>query len=101
MKIKVFTIKSESFRYGDSQGEEIKRFSSEELRDKQFDKEVGEMRKIADLTEYEPNSFEDSIHKWAYDYEKRYEVIDIIEKEDGEFLNELIIQARKDKIIKI
>lgn len=101
MKLKVYSIKFESFRYGDTQGEELKRFSSKELRDEMFEKEVGALRKITDLTEYEPNSFEDSVHKWAYDFEKYEETIEIIEKEEGEFLNGLIIEARKDKILKL
>lgn len=101
MKLKVYTIQSEAFRYGDSEGVELKRYSSKELRDSEFDKVIMVLRKITDYTEYEPNCFEDSIHKWAYDYSKIDETITIIEKEEGEFLNQLIIESRKDKIEKI
>ena len=98
MKLKVYTMISESFRYGDSEGEKIWRYSNKKLRDEEFEKEIQAMRKITDLTEYEPNSFEDSIHKWAYDFKKRDEIIEIHEREEGEFLNQLIIEQRKDKI---
>lgn len=101
MRIKVFTVEYKSFRYGESEGVTLHRFSTKELADEFFDKEVDAMRKISDLTEYEPNCFEDSMHKWAYDYKMFEELIIINEKEEGEFLNQLIIESRKDKLNKI
>lgn len=101
MKLKVYTVVEESFRYGDSEGKTKKIFSTMEHRDEYFNQQIGFMRKLEDLNEYEPNCFEDSIHKWAYDYSKIDETIDIIEKEEGELLNNLIIESRKDKIEKL
>ena len=68
MRITVFTVKDESFRYGESEGVTLKRFSSKKLADEHLDRETNALRKISDLTEYEPNCFEDSSHKWAYEY---------------------------------
>jgi WD40 repeat protein len=101
MKIKVYTWESESFRYGDSEGVKVWRYVSKELRDLEYDKEIQAMRNIPDLTEYEPECFEDSIHKWAYDYRKKDDTVEIIESEPGELLKELIIDSRKDKINKL
>jgi hypothetical protein len=101
MKIKVYTVKEESFRYGDSEGESFKRFATKEHRDVYFMKQIDAMRKISDLTEYQPNCFEDSLHKWAYDFSTFDETIEIVESEEGQFLNQLIIESRKDKIEKI
>jgi hypothetical protein len=101
MKIKVYTVKEESFRYGDSEGESLKRFATKEHRDVYFIKQIDAMKKIADLTEYEPNCFEDSLHKWAYDFSMLDETIEIVESEEGELLNQLIVESRKDKINKL
>ena len=101
MKLKVYSVKDESFRYGDENNTSIKRFATQELQEEYFNKQVESMRGTSDLTEYEPNCFEDSIHKWAYEFSKYEEVIEIIEKEEGEFLNKLIVESRKDKIEKI
>lgn len=100
MKIKVYTIVLESFRYGDSQGQKVWRYFSKKHRDEALEKELQSLRKISGLTEYQPDCFEDS-NKWVFDYKKNDETIDIIEKEEGELLNQLIIEARKDKIKKI
>lgn len=101
MQIKVYKMLSESFRYGDSEGVKEWIYSSKELRDFEYDKELQAMRNIEDLTEYEPESFSDSIHKWVYTFHKKDDTIEIIESEEGEFLNRLIIESRKDKLNKI
>lgn len=101
MKLTVFTVKDESFRYGDENSTNIKRFSTPELQEEYFNREIEAMRKISDLTECEPNCFVDSMHKWAYEFTKYEEVIEIIEKEEGEFLNEIVVGMRKNKIKKI
>lgn len=82
MKLTVFTVKDISFRYGDENSVNIKRFSTEELCNEYFDYQVNAMKKIADLTEYEPNCFEDSNHKWAYEFFKYKEEIEIVEEKD-------------------
>ena len=101
MKLKVYTWESESFRYGDSEGVKVWRYVSKGLRDLEYDKEIHSMRNIPDLTEYEPECFEDSIHKWAYDFHKKDDTLEIHESEPGELLNQLIIEAHKDKINKL
>ncbi len=101
MWIKVYTVKEESFRFGDSEGESLKRFATKVHRDIYFTRQIDTMRKTPDLTEYQPNCFEDSIHKWAYDFSMIDETIEIVESEEGQFLNQLIIESRKDKIEKL
>lgn len=101
MKIQVYKMVSESFRYGDLEDHKVWMYASKELRDEAYEKELQAMRNIADLTEYEPENFSDSIHKWAYSYEKKDDVIEIHEREEGELLNQLIIESRKDKIKKL
>ena len=101
MKLVVFIVKDQSFRYGDIENEAVKRFSTEELRDKYFEDIVKDYRSNENLTEYGPESFEDSIQKWAYQVFKDKEEIEIIETEEGEILNRMLAEARRDKIKKI
>jgi len=84
MKLIVFAVKDESFRYGDENSSTIKRFSTEELQKDYFKYLVSSYRKVLDLTEYKPGCFEDSAHKWAYEVTKYEEIIDITETKDWE-----------------
>jgi hypothetical protein len=101
MRLTVFTVEHESFRYGDPEGKFYYRFATKELAEEFLEKETSAMRKIADITEYKPDCFEDSLHKWAYEYKIYEELIVITEKEEGELLNRLIVESRKDKISKL
>lgn len=85
MKIDVYTIEYESFRYGDSQGIEVFYFFNESDRDKYFNYIVeehiscGVNEYFGDVEENE-RCLDDGDGKWYYNYRKSKDVISIVEK---------------------
>ena len=81
MKIHVFVVIDESFRYGDLESSKKYYFISKELQDDYFEFLRKDFIENQDMIEYEKNSFEHKSgnSKWAYYIDKFEENLEIIE----------------------
>jgi len=81
MKIHVFTVTNESYRYGDLESSPVKFFKTKELRDDYYDHRLKHYRDVLQLVDYGNGEFGDN-HAWAYTVSCGEKDLEIIEEKN-------------------